>query len=355
MIVDLEPLTDEGQNMAERVRVGMIGLRGWGNLIREGMVQAGNLELAVAASQTPESIERVKQQWPKVEIVPTFEDLLKRRDIVGIVSNMPNPQHVEHIVKAAAAGKHLFVEKPVTNTIAEAKEALAAVEKSGIICQVGHNDRMHPIRRRMKQIIQSGRLGRLFAVEGNQSHRGGLRPVDPKRIWRRNPESCPAVPLMQLGVHLIDTANYLLDRRALRVTAIHRNLVMENDASDVTTQVIEYPDNILFTLTSYYITNGTHFLNVFGTEANLYARDVKDGTELTVRTQTGDEVETAAWGPTPGYHSTTDEMREFGECLRTGRQPEVTVRVALDALAPIEAAIRSSREGRTVELAELGV
>jgi len=48
--------------MSDRVRIGMIGLRGWGNALREGIVQAGNLELVVAASRTPESIERVRTQ-----------------------------------------------------------------------------------------------------------------------------------------------------------------------------------------------------------------------------------------------------------------------------------------------------
>lgn len=339
--------------MADRVRIGMIGLRGWGNYLREGIVQAGNLELAVAASRTPESIERLRRQWPKAEIVPDFDDLLAREDLVGIVSNMPNHLHLEHIRKAAQAGKHIFVEKPITNTVAEAQAAIAAVEASGIICMVGHNDRSHPIRRRMKAIIDSGRLGRVFALEGNQSHRGGLAPADPRRLWRRNPQTCPAVPLMQLGVHLIDTVNYFLGQRAVRVTAVHRNVVMENDAADVTSQIIEYPDRVLFTLTSYYITPGTHFLNVFGTQANLYARDQQGGTELVLRSAEGDTVETGVWGGREGVNATTDEMREFGECLRTGRPPEVTARVALDALAPVEAAIISSREGRPVDVGEV--
>jgi len=339
--------------MSDRVRIGMIGLRGWGNALREGIVQAGNLELVVAASRTPESIERVRTQWPAVEIVETFDDLVARDDIAGIVSNMPNHMHLEHILKAASAGVHLFVEKPVTNTIAEAKQALAAVEHSGIICQVGHNDRTHPVCRRMKAIIESGRLGRILAVEGNASHRGGLRPPDPKRIWRRRPETCPAPPLMQLGVHLIDTVNYLLDGAPTRVTAVHRNLAMENDQTDVTSQIIEYPDEVLFTLMSYYITNGTRFINVYGTECNLYAFSTKDGMRLRVRTADGDEVETPTRGGTEARHPTTDEMREFGECLRTGKPPEVTVPVALQALAPVEAAIISSREGRTIDLAEL--
>ena len=332
--------------MSDRVRIGMIGLRGWGNALRAGIVQAGNLELVVAASRTPESIERVRKQWPDVEIVETFDDLLARDDIAGIVSNMPNHLHLEHILKAAESGVHLFVEKPVTNTIAEAKQAVEAVERSGIICFVGHNDRMFPVSRKTREIIASGRLGCIFAVEGNASHRGGLRPVDPKRIWRRQPENCPAVPLMQLGVHEIDTVNYLLGERAERVTAVHRSIRMERQ-DDVTSQIIEYPDGALFTLNSYYITNGTHYLNVYGTEANLYTRRH----EIRIRTADGDEVIDCT--PQAGRGPTTDEMFEFGECIRTGKQPEVTVRVALDALAPVEAAIISSREGRTVEISEL--
>lgn len=79
------------------------------------------------------------------------------------------------------AGKHIFVEKPVTNMVAEARRALEAVNSSGIICMVGHNDRMrmHPVRRRMKELIDSGRLGRGFAVEGDQSHRGACARLTP--------------------------------------------------------------------------------------------------------------------------------------------------------------------------------
>ena len=253
------------------------------------------------------------------------------------------------------AGKHIFVEKPVTNTVAEARQALEAVNSSGIICMVGHNDRMHPVRRRMKELIDSGRLGRVFAVEGNQSHRGGLRPPDPRRTWRRSPDLCPAVPLMQLGVHL-------LGRRALRVTAVHRSLLMGDGQTDVTSQILEYPEDVLFTLNSYYITPGTLILNVYGTEANLYSHDGPGGRCLRVRTADGEEVETAHWGGfvdgTSGSAPsacapTTAEMRQFGECLLTGRRPEVTIEVALEALAAVEASIVSSREGRAVALSEL--
>lgn len=104
-------------------------------------------------------------------------------------------------------GKHVWVEKPIANTVQEADAMIQACEDAGVVLQVGHSLRRAPGIRIIKKAVEDGKIGDLAMIEAHQSHRGGwsLAPG----MWRWYLDKCPGGPLNLLGIHQIDIFHYL--------------------------------------------------------------------------------------------------------------------------------------------------
>ncbi|HEY5572164.1 MAG TPA: Gfo/Idh/MocA family oxidoreductase, partial [Anaerolineales bacterium] len=126
--------------------------------------------------------------------------------IDGVVLSTPNQLHLEQCCQAAAAGKHVFVEKPIAPTVAAARRMIECCERAGVLLMVGHNSRRRNRKRLMKRYLEEGKLGKPLAAEANNSHAGGLDI--PPGDWRWSQANCPGGSLSQLGVHHADTLQY---------------------------------------------------------------------------------------------------------------------------------------------------
>lgn len=262
--------------------------------------------------------------------------------IEGVVISTPNQLHLSQIRQAAASGKHVFVEKPIAPTVAEAMEIIDACDKAGVVLMVGHNSRRRQRIRKMKALLEEGKLGRVVAAEAHNSHAGGLsiQPDD----WRWSPENCPGGPLSQLAVHHADSLQYLLGP-VLRVYGWQHRLAVKAAIDDVTVALLEFESGALGYLGAHYIVPDVRFVHLLGTDANVrWDR----ATGLLLESDAGREVIPVAENDT-----VLEEIEEFAQCIRAGAKPEVGGEGALRALAVIEAAVLSNQRQRPVEIAEL--
>ena len=122
--------------MSNKARVGMIGLRGYGNMVRGALKESGTLELAAIWSRSPESIADSQRELPS-KVCESYEALLEE-PIDGVLIINPNHLHVEYGLKAAEASKSILVEKPITNTVAEARQLIDAFRSRGVLLAVKH-------------------------------------------------------------------------------------------------------------------------------------------------------------------------------------------------------------------------
>ncbi len=327
----------------ERVRVGVVGITGFGRAIARAVDKAENLELVTGFSRTPRSRKEFADQYNCPKVFDSYEQLLADPDIEGVLLITPNPVHREQIVQAAEAGKHVFVDKPITNTVAEAKQAMAACRQANVTLQVGHNTRKLSVVRHMKQAVAAGELGTVTMAESQSSGSTGQK-LTPQQ-WRYYREKAPACPLMQLGIHWIDAVHSILGPTK-RVWGRLTHLASPADIDDTIMTILELESGVLCYVGSNYVVPHARYLNIYGTEGCLlydgylgYHRVGLDNERKPVEVQRNDSL--------------LEEVTEFGECVRTGTEPEVTGEVALLALAVVEAAIRSDAEGRPVEVAEL--
>jgi len=315
------------------VRIGMVGVGGYGANVLRGAIAAEGIVIAGVCDTNPKAAAAAAEK-AGAPIVSSLDELLADDSIQGIVLVVPNPLHRTMLEQVVAAGRHVYVEKPIANTLADAIPMVRAAKEAGRVLMVGHNTRRANSFRAAKRMLDAGDLGQLVAMEANFSHSGGFG-ITPES-WRYRRETCPAVPLIQLGVHCIDTMGYYAGP-VRRVSSFMRASILP-DNEDTTVMLLEYDSGILATLQSHYVIPGTNFIRLYGTDANLHVE--WDRIEKTIRRPYGTELI-----PFEENDTQREEMDEFARCIETGAAPETDGAGAVQALAVVEAAIQSATGG----------
>ncbi len=332
--------------MADKVKVGMIGLMGYGNIVRRGLKAAKNLELAAVWSRSPKSIERSQSEYPS-KVCDSYEALLAE-DIEAVIIVNPNWLHLEYSLPVAKAGKAVLMEKPMTNTVAEAKQMIAAFKEAGSLLAVKHLHRYGPIPRKIKQLVEDGELGEVLSVEMYTSHDTSKTflddPLRGKDFWKRDPEKCPAPPLTQLGVHYIDSVMSFMGEPQW-VQSSHRNVLKLSDNVDCTVTTLGYGD-VTATCHAHYVVPGYGRLAVYGTKGLAVWEDntlrVKKEGQKTFEANELVEEQDA---------SLVQCLEDFGDALRNKTSFETEGEQSIMVVAAAEAAILSAADdNRKIDL-----
>ena len=188
------------------LRVAVVGLGWWGRIIVGLLNGSGKLSPAKVVDRDPAAREFASRSGIPFE--NDFESILSDPSVEGVILCTPHSQHCEQIVRAAGAKKHVFCEKPLSLSRAEALKAVAACNANGVALGVGHERRFEPPVLELFRIAQAGELGTLLQVEANFSQDKFLSlPAD---NWRLQDKDAPAGPMTATGIHLLDLAIGLL-------------------------------------------------------------------------------------------------------------------------------------------------
>jgi predicted dehydrogenase len=154
-------------------------------------------------------VDEVRERFGWAETVTDYDELLQRDDIDLVDITSPNNQHAEMIIKAAAAGKHVFCEKPLATSLADARAALAAVKKAGVCHMICHNYRRAPAVALAKEMIEAGELGEIYHWR-SQYLQDWLMSPDTPMMWRVQKKIAGSGALGDLMAHSIDLAHWLV-------------------------------------------------------------------------------------------------------------------------------------------------
>jgi len=328
----------------EPVRVVAIGTGGWASVLAEAARRAGGITfvggLARSADRRVAFVARYGGRPYE-----TYDAVLADPAVEAVLVTTPHSVHAEQVIAAAHAGKHVFVDKPFALSAADARRATQACRRAGVVLAVGHQRRRSPANRQLKKLLDDGTLGLVAQIEGNMSVDGGFRLVVPG-AWRADPGETPGGPMTNLGIHHVDTFQYLLGPIA-RVTALSTRLALPEVAvEDVTSVLFEFASGTLGYLgTSWVHANRTSVISVHGTQAQAWSEG--DGTRLFVAPRGQPERKEVAL---PSIDPVVDELAEFARCVRNGGQPEVSGEEATAAIAVLDAIVASIRTERTVTL-----
>jgi predicted dehydrogenase len=337
--------TDEMKGM-EPVRVAAVGIGRWSDVLADAIPKGTNLSLVACTTRSAEKRAAFAEKY-RCRQAESYGAILKDPDVEAVLLTTPHTLHAEQIIAAAQAGKHVFVEKPFTLTVADGEEATEACRRAGVVLAVGHQRRRQPANRALKSLIQNGVLGQVIQIEGNISSNTGFA-VTPE-AWRMNPDESPAGPMTWLGIHHVDTFHYLLGSITC-VVALSRQQIMKGmEIDDSTAILLEFASGALGYLgTSSVLANRTNIVTLHGTEAHAFSEN--EGSRLSV--WKAGEPERAAF-PLKPVDIIVDELAEFARCVRDGCRPEVGGEEGTAAVAVLEAIVESASTGQPVTVKKI--
>ena len=178
----------------------ILGLGWWGRTIVKTMAGSDKLRITTALDLNAEAGNFAAEQG--LTFVRDFAAILRDPAIEAVILCTPHKFHAAQIAEAAAAGKHVFCEKPLCLTGADAARAVEACNRNKVVLGVGHERRFEPPILELRRIVASGALGTLLQIEANFSQNKFL--ALPPDNWRVSAKEAPAGPMTATGIHLLD-------------------------------------------------------------------------------------------------------------------------------------------------------
>jgi predicted dehydrogenase len=326
------------------LRVAALGMGWWSDVLAAAIERSDRLQLAACFTRSEDKRRAFAAKYG-CRAAASYDEILADPSIEAIVNTTPNSVHLETTRAAAAAGKHVFLDKPIANTVAEGRAIAEACAQAGVVLALGYQRRRESHFRWIKAEIEAGRFGRLVQAECNIS-RDRLGQFDPSS-WRYTASGMPGGVMLQIGIHYVDVLEYLMGP-VKSVSARVAQLVLPGGNPDVANMILQHENDALSNLTaSYASASEFYMMNVYGKEASAYY-DLFSGLRHLQRAE-----KAARPIATENTDTIREELEEFARCVRTGAAPETDGFWATRNLAVIKAGVRSAREGRTVDVAEV--
>lgn len=337
--------------MDKPLGIGVVGTGGWATGFWGRAVSCPDVQLVSCCDARPEAAQAFSSRFG-CQAVDSIDGLLADSAVEAVAIFTPNNYHRQPAEVAAAAGRHVFAEKPIANTIEDAAAMVRACDAAEVTLMVGHSDRYHGPQRAIRSLIESGRLGRVAIAEGHTSHSGGAR-LSPDE-WRWHRVEAPGGPLMQLAIHTIDTMHSFFGPTR-RVTALSRASLTPSEIEDAFLTLLEFESGLLAYVGTNYVSPPCSYFRIYGTSGNAYWEGRGDGgaEALSMVTTPGNPWTMVSESlPVPEINAHAAEMAEFARAIRTETAPETGGKEGLRALGVVLAALMSAEEGRAVEVRE---
>lgn len=318
--------------------VAVVGLGDIGRAHVDAVQRAHSTRLAALVDIDPARTAAMREavDCPAFESV---EAMLAGADVDLVMVCTTDHLHVEPVRAAAAAGKHVFVEKPIATTIEDIDAIEAAIDEAGVAFTVGHCLRFDPKYAEVKRRIDAGDIGDVVSLYARRQN----RTVTPRRLGGR------ISSVMFLGVHDIDILNWYVGRPPVAVYAASADPVMRSfgfDIDDVTWTTIRYENGAIgvvesgWLLPENYPRSGHFALVAMGTRGLANLDEFDEG--LSIASERYDHL--------PLVDRLTPQIEHFARAILDGRPPLVGARDARLAVEVALAATRSAREHVEVAL-----
>ncbi|MFE0554416.1 Gfo/Idh/MocA family oxidoreductase [Paenibacillus lautus] len=385
----------------KQLRVGMIGYKFMGkahsNAYRSLPMffpEALKPEMVAICGRNVSAVQAAAVQLGWSESVTDWKELVHREDIDLIDINAPSDAHKEIAIAAAKAGKHIFCEKPLALTLADAREMLQAAQEAGVTHMVGFNYRFSPAVRLAKKLVEGGRLGQIYHFRAWFLQDWIMDPQFPL-VWRLQKEVAGSGSHGDLGAHLIDLAHYLVGDMQ-EVIGMSETFIKERPIAsemtglsakgstggpmgkvtvdDATLFMTRFENGALGSFEATRFAAGHRSTNSFEINGSLgsvkfdfermnelevyFTSDAEDvqGFRRVLATDPVHDYMEAWWPPghTIGFeHTFTHEILELSTAISEGRQPMPNFEDGVKCQAVLEAVDKSIAERRWVQLSEM--
>jgi len=331
------------------IRAAIVGLGRWGrSLVASVQGKSKDLRFVLAHTRTRATAEGFCR-GQGLALVDSYEQVLADPNVDAVVLATPHSLHESQIIAAAAAGKHIHVEKPITLDRSGADRAAEATRKAGVVLAVGYCRRFHPSVVEVRRRLAEGRLGAVISMVAQHTTSTG-QFIAPDN-WRAAPEEAPGGALTAVGVHaldhMIEFAGRVRDVRC--VTA--RNIPGPSD--DTTTVMLRFDGGATGLIFCSVATATSFSFTLYGSKGLAEISRPNLQTLRFVPTS-----EQAPTGPVtappdeisehPGFNMLNAELTEFARAIRERRSYPVPIDEVLHGMSVFDAIVQAARSNEIV-------
>ena len=227
----------------DKIKLAVLGLNQGSKIARDAKANP-EIELVAVAGFGDHDVKVAEELG-----VPLYNDytlLLKQEDLDAVAIALPNTLHVQSTELALAAGiKNILLEKPIANTVEEAEHIIKICEDAGATLLVGHHRRSSNRYQLLRQVIDSGKLGKIVGIQSNYAIAKPHEYFDVE--WHTKKGSGP---LLINAIHDFDDLNFVTGMKPTKVYAAARNTIRGNEVEDSVSAVVEYEGGVT---ASYFV------------------------------------------------------------------------------------------------------
>ena len=327
-----------------KIRLAVVGLGYWGPNRLRALAQLESVEIAWICDLDAPRLARFARRDPRPRTTTRIEELLADPELDAVAISTPVFTHHRLAAQALEAGKHVFVEKPLAGSSAEAVDLVERAARAGLTLMCGHTFLYSPPVRRIKQILDSGELGDLHFISSSRVNLGPYRS--------------DVSVIFDLGPHDVSILRYWLGQAPTRVSAVGR-AVISPGVADVAFVDLSFPDGLLANVELSWLSpsklrrtviSGSRKMLVYEDgsaepvriyDSGIEYRDPDTFGEYQLSYRTGDIVSLRVDVTEP----IVAELEDFVAAVRSGEPPESDLALALDVLRTVEAAEESMSAG----------
>ena len=343
-----------------RLKTALIGVGAWGRVLAKAASQSDKIGFVCCVGRNPERLAAFSRDTG----IPARADVdavLADKEIAAVTLALPNELHFEFAQAAARAGKHVYIEKPIANTMSDSL-AIAALEGAhGVRIVVGHCARLLTGIRAIRQAIDAGKLGKVSQIEANFSNDRGLRltPQD----WRWYSKSSPGGSLSQIAIHQFDTLRYLGGDIAAVSASAGRHSPVGAEVEDQWIVAVHFADGKRGSVISSWTSPGTFNVRATGADALMFydidqthwgaPERLHENATLYLQARGKGPADRQAIG-VPAGNMYRDELDMFADSIASDAPNELSAANGCQAVAAVYASLKSATEnGRAVRLSEI--
>lgn len=248
-------------------RIAVIGCGVWGRNIVRNFYNLNVLDTVCDIDE--ENLKKVTQEYTGVKVTKDYNDILNNPEITGVAVVTPSHMHYKLVKAMLLAGKHVYVEKPISTVAEEARDLAKLALERGLVLMVGHLLLYHPAVNRLKMLVEEGVLGEIVYAQSDRLNVNYFKN-DRSVMW-------------DLAPHDVSMISYVIGKDPVRVISAIGCSSERNEIMDITHLGIEFEDGIIAQISDSWITPKKHVtLMVRGTKATAILDDTVMENKLSV-------------------------------------------------------------------------
>jgi len=240
----------------------IVGLGWWGKELVRAVEGSPLLRFVRGVTLEPNCVRDFVEARSMV-MGSSYDEALRDPAVHAVVLATPHSRHRIQVEAAAAAGKHVFCEKPFALTRADAECAIAACRSAGVALGVGHNRRFWPSIKALRELLAGGTLGTFMHAEGTYSH--DWLATCPADHWRNASEETRAGGMTGMGIHLLDCFSFIVGPMQ-KISALSASRTLSLAAGDTTAALIKFANGGVGTLSTTLKTSYVWRLAIYGSD-----------------------------------------------------------------------------------------